>query len=82
MTKEDQFTLSNNDDEDEQDAWDGEDAAWTNGLDELEGEPEDDVKDESAAYLDFLHEEVSCSYYSKHILHPLTRFHLGPEVHS
>lgn len=82
MTKEDQFTLNDDDDDDEQDAWDGEDAAWTNDLDEPEGEPEGDVKDESAAYLEFLHEEVSYSYGSRTPLHALTRVCLVPKVRS
>lgn len=55
MTKEGDFTLNDDDDEedDEQEEWDGE-AAWANDGDDGEG----DVKDESAAYLDFLNEEV------------------------
>ena len=54
MTKEGDFTLNDEDDEeDEQEEWDGE-AAWANDADDGEG----DVKDESAAYLDFLNEEV------------------------
>ena len=57
MSKEGDFTLNEDDDEDEEAAWQGEDAAWTNDLDE--GEAEGDVKDESAAYLEFLHEEAS-----------------------
>ena len=59
MTKEGSFTLNDDDDEDESDTWDGEDPAWTNDVDENEGEG--DVKDESAAYLEFLNEEVSQS---------------------
>ena len=58
MTKEGDFTLNDDDDyddDDEQDAWDG---TWTNDPDEPEGEVEGDVKDESAAYLEFLQEEV------------------------
>lgn len=44
------------DDEDEEDEWAGDDTTWTE-----ETEPEDEVdgKDESAAYLEFLNEEVS-----------------------
>lgn len=55
MTKEGDFTLNDEDEEeeDEQEEWDGE-AAWANDGDDGEG----DVKDESAAYLDFLNEEV------------------------
>ena len=40
------------DDDDDEEEWDGE--TWTN-----EGEDAEDVKDESAAYLEFLKEEVS-----------------------
>ena len=54
-TKEGDFTLNEDDDEDnEQEEWEGE-VAWTNDGDEGEG----DVKDGSAAYLEFLNEEVS-----------------------
>lgn len=57
-TKEGDFTLNDDDDEDnedeDQEEWDGE--TWTN-----EGEDAEDVKDESAAYLEFLKEEVSHS---------------------
>lgn len=55
VTKEGDFTLNDEDEEedDEQEEWDGE-AAWANDGDDGEG----DVKDESAAYLDFLNEEV------------------------
>ena len=56
VTKEGDFTL--NDDEEEEDdeleEWDG-DGTWANDGDDGEG----DIKDESAAYLEFLHEEVS-----------------------
>lgn len=43
------------DDEDEDDAWAGDDTTWTE-----EAEPEDEVdgRDESSAYLEFLNEEV------------------------
>ena len=55
-TKEGDFTLNEDDDEDdEQEEWEGDAAAWTNDADEGEG----DVRDESAAYLEFLNEEVS-----------------------
>ena len=54
-TKENDFQL-NSDDDDEQDTWEGE-AEWANDADEVEG----DVKDESAAYLEFLNEEVRWS---------------------
>lgn len=51
--KEDEFSLSNEfEDEDEED-WEG-DNDWNNEADEAQ-----DVKDESAAYLEFLNEEVS-----------------------
>ena len=58
-TKEGDFTL-NDDEDDEQDEieieeWDGE-ATWNN-----DGDDAEDVKDESAAYLEFLKEEVSQS---------------------
>ena len=57
-TKEGDFTLNDEDDDDngddDQEEWDGE--TWTN-----EGEDAEDVKDESAAYLEFLKEEVSQS---------------------
>ena len=54
-TKEDDFTLNEDydDQDDEQEEWDR-DIAWTNDGDDGEG----DVKDESAAYLEFLEEEV------------------------
>lgn len=56
MTKEGDFTLNDDDDEDDgddQEEWDGE-ASWAVDGDDVEG----DVKDESAAYLEFLNEEV------------------------
>ena len=59
MTKEGEFTLNDDDDEDESGAWEAEDATWTNDADENEAEPEGDVKDENAAYLEFLQEEVN-----------------------
>ena len=55
-TKEGDFTLNDDDEDDEEDAeeWDGEvEAVWAN-----DGEDAEDVKDESAAYLEFLKEEV------------------------
>lgn len=59
MTSEGDFTINDDhDDEDEEATWQGDDAAWSNDLDEAEAEG--DVKDESAAYLEFLHEEVRC----------------------
>lgn len=51
-TKEDDFNLSNEYDEEEEEEWE-EGGEWENEADEAE-----DVKDESAAYLDFLNEEV------------------------
>lgn len=55
-TREGDFTLNDedNDDDDDDQEWDGE--TWTN-----EGQDAEDVKDESAAYLEFLKEEVSQS---------------------
>ena len=54
-TKEDDFTLADDEDEEEEE-WEGE-AEWA-----LDGEDaEGDVKDESAAYLEFLNEEVWCN---------------------
>ena len=41
--------------------WDGE-ATWNN-----EGDDVEDVKDESAAYLEFLKEEVSCLLYPAYL---------------
>lgn len=57
-TKESDFTYDDEGEEDdEENDWDGE-VEWTEG-DELEGAAEGDVPDESAAYLDFLNQEVS-----------------------
>ncbi|KAL8729551.1 MAG: hypothetical protein Q9166_004631 [cf. Caloplaca sp. 2 TL-2023] len=56
VTKESDFTLDNDDEDDnddERDEWEN-DAAWTTDGDDAEG----DVKDESAAYLEFLNEEA------------------------
>lgn len=55
-TKEGDFTLNDDDDgdeDDEQEEWDGDAETWTN-----EGDDAEDVKDEGAAYLEFLTEEV------------------------
>ena len=55
-TKEGDFTLNDDDEDDEEDVeeWDGEvEAVWAN-----DGDDAEDVKDESAAYLEFLKEEV------------------------
>ena len=60
MTKEGDFTLNEDEDEDEEDVWDCEDC-WNNDQDEVEDEGDPDVKDESAAYLEFLQEEVAIS---------------------
>lgn len=55
VTKEGDFTLNDDDDEDERDEWEN-DAAWTNDADG--DEAEGDVNDENSAYLDFLNEEA------------------------
>jgi hypothetical protein len=61
-TKESDFTYDDEGEEDdEENDWDGE-VEWTEG-DELEGAAEGDVPDESAAYLDFLNQEVSASWF-------------------
>ncbi|KAK5013785.1 Nonsense-mediated mRNA decay protein 5 [Cryomyces antarcticus] len=52
-TKEDDFGLSGDYEDDEEEEWEGE-VDWTQEADEVE-----DVKDESAAYLQFLNEEAS-----------------------
>lgn len=60
MTKEGDFSLNDDDDDDdedddeEQERW-GNDSAWTNDGDD----GEEDVKDGSAAYLEFLSQEVT-----------------------
>ncbi|KAI4283002.1 MAG: hypothetical protein L6R38_002486 [Xanthoria sp. 2 TBL-2021] len=59
VTKESDFTLNDDDEEDNDDEaveWENDDATWTNedNGDDAEG----DVKDEGAAYLDFLNEEA------------------------
>ena len=54
-TREGDFTLNEDDDDDDEEEveeWDGE-ATWDN-----DGDDAKDVKDESAAYLEFLKEEV------------------------
>lgn len=54
-TKESDFTLDDEDDEDdEENEWDGE-VEWN---EEEEGAGDDDVADESAAYLEFLNQEA------------------------
>ncbi|KAI9830444.1 MAG: hypothetical protein M1819_005696 [Sarea resinae] len=52
VTKEGDFNLGDDYDEGDEDDWEG-DVDWTNEGDEIE-----DVKDESAAYLEFLNEEA------------------------
>ncbi|KAK5168595.1 hypothetical protein LTR04_006231 [Oleoguttula sp. CCFEE 6159] len=52
-TKEDDFGLSGDYEDDEEEEWEGE-VDWTQEADEVE-----DVKDESAAYLQFLNEEAT-----------------------
>ncbi len=52
-TKEDNFDLSNEYDDEEDEDWEAT-GDWENEADEAE-----DVKDESTAYLEFLNEEVS-----------------------
>ncbi|KAI9820323.1 MAG: hypothetical protein M1827_005945 [Pycnora praestabilis] len=53
-TKEEDFSLGDDYDEDDEDEWEG-DAEWGN---EAAEEAEGDAKDESAAYLEFLNEEA------------------------
>ena len=63
-TKETNFELSADDDDDDDDGtWDGGEAEWANDGDEAEG----DVKDENAAYIEFLAEEVGCHLNSSRI---------------
>ena len=61
MTKEGDFSLNDDDDDEEDDDEDqerwGNDAAWTNDGDD----GEEDVKDGSAAYLEFLSQEVTAT---------------------
>lgn len=52
-TRESDFQLNEEEEDDEKDDWEG-DNEWNNEGEDAEG----DVKDESAAYLDFLNEEV------------------------
>src|SRR4051812_41418098 len=55
-TKESDFTLDDeDDDDDEENDWDG-DVEWDEN--EVEAALDDDVADESAAYLDFLNQEA------------------------
>ncbi|KAL8656930.1 MAG: hypothetical protein Q9226_002436 [Calogaya cf. arnoldii] len=58
VTKESDFTVNDDDEEDDDEAveWENDDATWTN--DDNSEDAEGDVKDESAAYLDFLNEEA------------------------
>lgn len=55
VTREDEFTLNEDDEDGEEEEWEG-DVEWAVDGDADEG----DVKDESAAYLEFLNEEVRC----------------------
>jgi hypothetical protein len=57
------------DDEDDEEEWAGDEAAWN---EEVEEEPESDVKDGHSAYLEFLNEEVNLSftYQSNKLLTP------------
>ena len=62
MTRENEFTLNDDDeDEDEVETWDGE-GEWNNENEE----PEGDVKDESAAYLEFLNDQACSHKFSSH----------------
>lgn len=56
VTKESDFVINDDEDDDgdDQEEWSS-DATWANDGDDGEG----DIKDESAAYLEFLNEEVS-----------------------
>ncbi|KAL8671777.1 MAG: hypothetical protein Q9168_003724 [Polycauliona sp. 1 TL-2023] len=59
VTKESDFTINDDDEgdiEDETVEWENDDATWSNN--DNGDEAEDDVKDEGAAYLDFLNEEA------------------------
>jgi hypothetical protein len=51
--KEENYDFGNDYDDDEEEEWTGGEDEWNNEADETE-----DVKDESAAYLEFLNEEV------------------------
>lgn len=53
-TKEDNFDLSNDYEDEEDEDWEATGGDWEN-----EGDEAEDVKDESTAYLEFLNEEVS-----------------------
>lgn len=57
VTKEERFDFSNDIEDEDDDLWDNV-ADWDNENDEAE----EDVKDESTAYLEFLNEEV-CRFY-------------------
>ncbi|KAI4290501.1 MAG: hypothetical protein L6R35_000225 [Caloplaca aegaea] len=57
VTKEADVTPNDEDDEDEQEEWEN-DATWTNDVDGDGDDAEGDVRDESAAYLEFLNEEA------------------------
>ena len=54
MSRDNDFQLNDNDEDDEEvETWDGE-GEWTTEGDEIEG----DAKDEGSAYLEFLNEQV------------------------
>lgn len=59
VTRESDFAYEDEDEESEGNDWTGE-VEW-NDQDEGEGGADDDVQDESAAYLDFLSQEVRTS---------------------
>lgn len=72
----DDFALGNDyDDDEEDDEWEGGND-WNNDADE-----EPDVKDESAAYLEFLNEEVSDQLNARFSNNQCLINELGPEVH-
>ncbi len=54
VTKEEDFSIGDDDEEEEEDDWEG-NVDWG---DEAAEEAEEDVRDASAAYLEFLNEEV------------------------
>lgn len=61
--KEDNFEFGNDYDEEEDEEWEQE-QDWNNETDEVEG----DIKDESAAYLEFLNEEVRRLCMMRHMI--------------
>ena len=70
--KDSDFQLNDDEDDEDEETWETE-GDWNNDGDEVEG----DVRDESAAYLEFLNEEVQRP--PGLITTPLTRF-IGSEV--